>query len=281
MRDTPLRLLVISDVADDVQLLEEAFLEIQEIRFSRHWMRPVDRVYAVDAEEAMLVAGSGCFDVALLDLELGGDEGLRTFQLLHDFAPQLPIVILTSATEETLAMHLVKQGAQDYLLKPELDCVPLARTLIAAVARQRFAEAQRSFVLVDDVTGLWNERGFALVGRTQLGIAARCGLAAVIATAEVMDKSGGEVELLDAAAAFRDVLPSSALVARLGLRRFAAMIVPGQQEDAGRIEKELQGRMQLHWTTLRPQAGDDSAIQGDLIALCENVGVAARAGRHL
>lgn len=281
MRDKPLRLLIIADNAADVQLLEEAFLEMEEIQFSRNWLRTVDRVYAVDVEEAMLVAGSDGFDAALLDLGLGGSEGLNAFQGLRDVAPRLPVVVLASRDDETLAMHLIKQGAQDYILKPELDCIPLARTLIVTVARQRFAEAQGSQVLVDEVTGLWNERGFGLVGRTQLGMAARCGLSVLVATAELRGNFDRDVRLLEAAEAFRAMLPESAVVARLGAKRFAAMIVPGETEDANRIEQELRGKMHIHWTKLRPQAGNDSTIQGDLIALCENVGVAARAGRHL
>jgi hypothetical protein len=59
------------------------------------------------------------------------------------------------------------------------------------------------------------------------------------------------------------------------------MIVPGEPEDASLFEARLGPGMQVHWTTLRPQPDFGAGIQGDLLALCENVGVAARAGRHL
>jgi hypothetical protein len=128
---------------------------------------------------------------------------------------------------------------------------------------------------------MWNERGFGLVGRTQLGVAARCGLDALVATAELNQETGGELELLEAAEAFRRALPDSALIARLGGKRFAAMVVPGAPEVAGGFEAKLVGGLRVHWTTLRPQPDFGSGMSGDLLALCENVGVAARAGRHL
>lgn len=280
MKETPLRLLVIADDPDDVQFLEEAFVEIDEIRFTRDWLKPIDRVYAVESAEALEAASTREFDAALLDLGVGGSDGLRAFQGLRERAPHLPVVLLADPDDETLAMALVKQGAQDYILKPELDCVPLARAISCAVVRQRIADGRRGQTLVDDLTGLWNERGFGMVGRSQLGLAARCGVDALVAMAEV-DRSTGDVELLEAADAFRGALPDSAIVARLGGKQFAAMVVPSDPDDAARLEERLQGKMKIRSTTLRPQPDFESSLQYDLISLCENVGFAARAGRHL
>ena len=41
MRDKSLRVLVVTDHPDDVQLLEEAFLELEEIHYTRDWLQPV------------------------------------------------------------------------------------------------------------------------------------------------------------------------------------------------------------------------------------------------
>jgi GGDEF domain-containing protein len=205
---------------------------------------------------------------------------LRVFQGLRERSPQLPTIVLAEPEEETLAMALIKQGAQDYILKPELDCVPLARALHCAVVRQRLADGRRSQSLVDELTGMWNERGFGLVGRSQLGLAARCGVSALVAMAEV-GGSRGDVDLLAAADLFRGALPDSAVLARLGGARLAAMVVPADAGDISRLERAANGRMDVRWTTLRPESDFEPAMQCDLIALCENVGVAARAGRHL
>jgi DNA-binding NarL/FixJ family response regulator len=284
MKDKPLHLLVIADAPDDVQLLEEAFLELDDLRFTRDWIRTVERVYAVAAQEALTLVNGNAFDAVVLDLNLGGggSEAVETFQTLRDRAPELPVLVLAEAEEEALAMNLIRQGAQDLLLKFELDCLPLARALNCAVARQRLTEGRRAQLLVDELTGMWNDRGFAVIGQGQLGLAARCGLPVLVASAEgLAGEKTSELELIEAAEAFRAALPQSAVAARLSGSRFAAVVVPGSPIDAGNVECRLRGRMEVRWTTMHPQPGFEPAMQGALQSLCENVGVAARAGRHL
>src|SRR5688572_24645471 len=280
----PLSILVIADCPDDVELLEEVFIEIDEVRFSRDWLRPVERVYSVDPGEAFATATSHFFDAALLDLNLGGGcEALALFHRLREKVPRLPILVLAGIDEEALAISLVRQGAQDCVLKAELDCIPFARMLSCAVGRQRIDDGRRSQSLVDEFTGMWNERGFALVAQSHLGLAAQCGLAVLVASAELPLKSNHveDLDVLEAAEAFRAVLPESALTARLGGTRFAAMVVAIDQAGTGKARSTLAGRMEVHWTTLCPQVGLDTSMAGALQALCENVGVAPRAGRHL
>ena len=284
MREKAIRLLVVTDHPDDVQLLEEAFLELEDIRYSREWLQPVRRTYAVDGEEAVELADPGMHDVILLDLGLGGNEAMVTFQKLRERVPEIAIVLLAGEEEESIAMRLVRQGAQDYVLKLELDCVPLARALICAMARQCLIEGQRGQALVDDLTGLWNARGFELVGRTQLSMAARCGLTALVATAELDAGQRGDVEILAAADQLRCDLPEAAILARLSGSRFAALVIPGDAEGAARLENQFGKKMDVCCATvaLRPDSIGDCTMQSTLQALCENVGVAAaRAGRHL
>jgi hypothetical protein len=197
-------------------------------------------------------------------------------------APNLPLLALAAPDEESLAIRLVRQGAQDFLLKSELDCLPLARLLSCAVARYQWSEGRRAQSLVDEVTGMWNDRGFAVLGQAQLGLAARCGLPVLIASAERNGpEPAGELELLEAAESFRSALPESAIAARLTGCRFAAVMVPGAPGDISALENHLRGRLEVRWTTMHPQPGFEPAMQGALQSLCENVGIAARAGRHL
>jgi two-component system cell cycle response regulator len=282
MKDKPLHLLVVTDDPDDVQLLEEAFLELEEIRFSRAWLRPAERTYAVSPEEALETAVRERFDAVVLDLNLGGGlEAPALFHRLREYAPQLPVVVLAGPQQDALAMTLVRQGAQDFLPKSEIDCLPLARALSCAVVRQQMEEAKRRLALVDDLTGMWNERGFGLIGQTQLGMAARCGLPVLVASAEAPARSQGDLELIEAADLFRAALPESAIAARLGGTRFAAVVVDAGGDVAVEAQSKLAGWREIRWTTLQPQEEFEPAMQGALHSLCENVGVAARAGRHI
>jgi len=76
-------------------------------------------------------------DVAVVDLSLPDSSGCDTFQSLRSRAPQVPIVILTGLDDAHLALELLKQGAQDYLLKHEVEPKLLVRSLRYAIERHR------------------------------------------------------------------------------------------------------------------------------------------------
>jgi signal transduction histidine kinase/HPt (histidine-containing phosphotransfer) domain-containing protein len=79
------------------------------------------------------------FDVLLIDLELPDSKGLDTFDRSYQTAPDLPIVVLTDLNDEVLAVQAVNRGAQDYLVKSELDGNVLGRSLRYAIERKRAA----------------------------------------------------------------------------------------------------------------------------------------------
>jgi PAS domain S-box-containing protein len=79
-------------------------------------------------------------DVVLLDLNLPDSKGLETFtRLQHEF-PYVPVVIMTGSNDETLGAQAVQLGAQDYLVKGEVDGRLLRRTLVYAIERKRSEE---------------------------------------------------------------------------------------------------------------------------------------------
>jgi sigma-B regulation protein RsbU (phosphoserine phosphatase) len=71
----------------------------------------------------------------LLDLSLPDSKGLETLAAVRACAPLLPIIVLTGAHDEQLAIEALKRGAQDYLLKTEIDGRMLAREIRYAVER--------------------------------------------------------------------------------------------------------------------------------------------------
>ncbi len=89
---------------------------------------------------AMEVLASQPADVLLLDLGLPDSQGLNGLAALQARFPQLPMVVLTSADDEALAVQAVQRGAQDYLPKALLEGRLLRRALRYAIERQR-AEA--------------------------------------------------------------------------------------------------------------------------------------------
>jgi two-component system cell cycle sensor histidine kinase/response regulator CckA len=83
----------------------------------------------------------GGFDVVLLDLNLDDSSGLDTLERVHALANGIPVVILSGAGDQDLAMAAVRAGAQDYLVKSEIEMAAVTRVVRYAIER-RAAEAR-------------------------------------------------------------------------------------------------------------------------------------------
>ena len=79
----------------------------------------------------------GGVDVILLDLGLPDCSGMDTFIQARDRALKTPIVILSSADSESLALQMIQEGAEDYLVKSSCDAESLARAVRRAVVRRK------------------------------------------------------------------------------------------------------------------------------------------------
>ncbi|KAB2964653.1 MAG: EAL domain-containing protein [Thermoanaerobaculia bacterium] len=87
---------------------------------------------------------AGGVDVVLLDFSLPDSLGLDTFRRMRDRHPELPVLILTSLDDDALAVRAVAEGAQDYLVKRQVDARLLARAIRYAIERQRGESALRA-----------------------------------------------------------------------------------------------------------------------------------------
>ena len=74
-------------------------------------------------------------DVVLLDLSLSDTKGLATLHAVRAEFPRIPIVILTGLDNEAVANEAMQQGAQDYLVKWQIDANSLLRALQYAIQR--------------------------------------------------------------------------------------------------------------------------------------------------
>jgi signal transduction histidine kinase len=136
-----LKVLLIEDNPGDVRLIREMFAE------AKH---PVFKVESVDRlTDGLARVIESQFDVILLDLSLPDSSGLDTFVTLNGASEHLPIVILSGLNDERTAIDCVNAGAQDYLIKGEVDSHLLIRSLRYAVARG-VLEKERSQLLASE-----------------------------------------------------------------------------------------------------------------------------------
>jgi signal transduction histidine kinase len=133
MDDSPLQVLLIEDNPTDVLLLQEALAHVTSMAFA---VTAVARL-----GEGLARLRERPFHVVLLDLSLPDSQGLETCITMARQASGVPIVVLTALADEALAVRALREGAQDYLVKGQVQGPMLARAIRYAIERQR-AEAE-------------------------------------------------------------------------------------------------------------------------------------------
>jgi signal transduction histidine kinase len=137
MDDRCIKVLLIEDNPGDARLIREMLVEVDGVSFD---LTCVDHL---STGLECLVAGG--IDVTLLDLGLPDSQGLDTLVHAHKNAPRMPIVVLTGLDDETLGIKAVHEGAQDYLVKDQVDSNLLARSMRYAIGRKQAEEALRQY----------------------------------------------------------------------------------------------------------------------------------------
>ena len=134
MTTEPIHVLLVEDDASLARMMSEMLAQAPGAAFSvearRHLAEGLERLSA------------GGVDLVLLDLSLPDSAGLDTFLNLYNRAPEVPIVVLTALEDETLALTALRDGAQDYLIKNELNARGLVRAIRYAIERKRGEEAR-------------------------------------------------------------------------------------------------------------------------------------------
>lgn len=93
--------------------------------------------------EGIAAAAQSPFDIVLLDLFLPDSRGLDTFTQFQALHPELPILVMSGLDDEKFAESAVHEGAQDYLVKGQMDAVLLHRAVRYAIERKRVERALR------------------------------------------------------------------------------------------------------------------------------------------
>ena len=136
MKDTTLHVLLVEDNAGDARLLREMLRKEKADNFQL--------THVIRLSEAETHLARGDVDIVLLDMGLLDAHGIETVRRAHAAAPNVPMIVLTGMEDEDLAAEAMKEGAQDYLIKGQIENRALPRVLRYAIERHRMmAETDR------------------------------------------------------------------------------------------------------------------------------------------
>lgn len=241
----PTRILLVEEDPSGLEKLRLSLSRVRDARFEIEW--------AGELAAALQRMSEGGIDIVLLDLFLPDSEGLATFERCYAFAPDVPIIVLTDMDDDQAAMSTVQGGAQDYLVKDLVTEQLLARSIRYAIERHRLLSALRSLSLIDDLTGLYNRRGFSDLGDQHLKLARRSARSVTLvcldldhfkALNDTLGHHVGDHALIKTAEILRSTFRRSDIIARLGEDEFAVLALEASGEDAemlvGRLREKVE-----------------------------------------
>jgi|SRR5580704_3116829 DNA-binding response OmpR family regulator len=126
-------LLLVEDNAGDARLIKEMFNE--------QGATDTELMRVGSMSEAEKCLAEHPIDIILLDLGLPDSQGLEAVRRAHAAAPRVPLVVLAGLDDESLAGNALQVGAQDYLIKGQIETRGLLRALRYAVERKAMEEA--------------------------------------------------------------------------------------------------------------------------------------------
>lgn len=230
------KIVLIEDNRASARLIQEALAGADA-----HWGR-FDLEVFQRLPPALQRLAKGDAAAVLLDLTLPEAQGLDAVFSLREQLPDLPLIVLTSASDRAKGVETVHAGAQDYLVKEQLDGSLLARALRYAIDRRRLEASVHQMTLIDDMSGLYNRRGFFKFGDQQLKLLRRMGKRALVVAADIQTlreinesfgHAAGDIAIADAGALLRRTFRESDVVCRLSGDKFA-ILATGVADDGPR-----------------------------------------------
>ena len=244
--DTSLSILLVEDNPGDARLLREALQEIDARTFALE--------HCDSLTQALQALIQRKYDLGVLDLGLPDARGLEVVRRVREAAPDMALVVLTALDDEELAIQSLQEGAQDYLVKADVDSGSLWRALRYALERHQLQIGLFNLALIDDLTGLSNRKGFMNLATQHLQLAVRKGLGFLIGFIDldgmkhINDTFGhqeGNLALVETAGVLRNSFRQSDILARYGGDEFAVLITDAAEASATTVIERVQEHVRV------------------------------------
>lgn len=135
MQNNQKKIFLAEDNPGDVRLIKEYLSEVQDMSF--------ELKVAETLTDSINQLQNSNFDLLLLDLNLPDSSGIETLDKISTEAQETAIIVLTGLNDEEIAVEALRKGAQDYLLKNQINSGILYRAIRYAIERKQIEEALR------------------------------------------------------------------------------------------------------------------------------------------
>lgn len=233
-------MLLIEDDEDDYVIARDLLGDVSHVEFSVRWETTYEGGLAALEEEF--------FDICLLDYRLGSRDGMALLRAVDARSLSTPIVFLTGQDNRELDLKAMQAGASDYLVKGTVTPPLLERSIRYAIDKQRLLRQMHQRSLMDDLTGLFNRRGFEEEASRHLQLAARRDTPSVLLYLDIdgfktiNDRWGhneGDRALREVADLLRASFRRSDVLARLGGDEFAVIPIDAPPPHHATPEQRL------------------------------------------
>ncbi len=244
MEEKHIKVLLVENNPGDARLIQEMLKEVNSPQFE------MEHVNNLSLGLKRLTETS--FDVFILDLCLPDSTGIQTLERALSQDSEVPVIVLTGLADETLGVIAVQKGAQDYLIKGSVDSNLLIRSVRYAIERKRMQEQLRGLTLIDDLTGLYNRRGFIALGEQQLKIASRVKKGMLLffidldGMKQINDTLGhkeGDLALIGTAEILKEVFREADIIARIGGDEFVALAIDTDDSTVEILTERINGKL--------------------------------------
>ncbi|HEY5039214.1 MAG TPA: diguanylate cyclase [bacterium] len=247
MEKSKINVLIAEDNPKDSFFWERIIAEVRDTDIEFNHLEKLSEVRKHLGDEAP--------DVILLDLSLSGSGGLEVFLSVYEMAPTIPIIVVTGTDDQKLAVQTALAGAQDSLVKSDINGYLLSRSMRYAIGRQIHLQQLRSFSVIDEMTGLYNRRGFLMLADQQIKMADRRGQSLLLVFADmdglktINDNLGhhrGDLALMETAHVLREAFRETDILGRLGGDEFVALLTCSREINEESLIKRFQETMDEH-----------------------------------
>ena len=215
----------------------------------------IEFIHIVKLSDVCQHIGNEAPDVILLDLSLPDGGGFEFFLTVYNMASSIPIIVVTGTDNQKLAVQTALEGAQDSLVKSDINGYLLCRSMRYAIGRQRHLRQLRAFSIIDELTGLYNRRGFLILADQKIKLADQTGQSLLLVFADldglktINDTLGhhwGDMALMETAHVLREAFRETDILARLGGDEYVALLACAGDINEDFLVKRFQETVEEH-----------------------------------